>query len=143
MYEEENLNPAERALESALGQLKPVANTLNRDVFMFNAGRASAGRKRPWQMLSGALLVLLLCSVFIRPNQNNSAVTPDSMQSHFQIAQTQYQPTQIESPDSPSYPRLRDNIIKYGLDALPEQQTPGRSNSARNQRQWLESMLSS
>ena len=68
MQNEENLSPAERELESALGQLKPVSNTLNRDVLMFNAGRATAGRKQPWQMLSGVLTVLLLCSVLVRPD---------------------------------------------------------------------------
>jgi len=62
MYNEENLTPAEQELESVLGQLKPIANTLNRDELMFNAGRATAGKKLPWQMLSGALIVLLLCS---------------------------------------------------------------------------------
>lgn len=142
MYEEENLSPAEQALESALGQLKPVSNTLNRDVFMFNAGRASAGRKRSWQMLSGVLTILLLCSVLIRPSQNRGTIPSDSVQNQFQVARSQYQPAQAESSETLSYPRLRDNIIKYGLDALPEQQTPS-NNSDRNQKEWLDSMLSS
>ena len=60
MYNEENLTPAEQELESVLGQLKPIANTLNRDVLMFNAGRATVGKKLPWQMFSGVLIVLLL-----------------------------------------------------------------------------------
>ena len=67
----------------------------------------------------------------------------DSMQNHFQIAQSQYQPAQVESPDSLSYPELRENIIKYGLDALPVQQTPRNNEPVMNQKQWLDSMLSS
>jgi hypothetical protein len=143
MYEEENLTPAEQALESALGQLKPVTNRMDRDKLMFNAGRASVSRKRPWQLLSGTLTVLLLCSVLIRPNLNNSAVPSTRIQNQFQTAQTQYQPSQIESHDSLSYPQLRDNIIRYGLNALPSQQTPRSNEPASNQKQWLDSMLSS
>ena len=143
MYEEENLTHAEKALESALSQLKPITNTLNRDTFMFNAGRASAGRKWSWQILSGLLTILLFFSVLIRPNLNGRIVPSGSMQNQVRIVQNQYQPAQAESPDSMAYPRLRENIIKYGLDALPLQQTKRYNEPIRNQKQWLDNMLSS
>jgi hypothetical protein len=144
MYNEENLTPAERELESALGQLKPIANTLKRDVLMFNAGRATAGKKLPWQMFSGGLIVLLLCSVLIHPDSNgvrsfSSGPEPGT----FQMTQTLYQPVQSESRGSLTYPILRENIVRYGLDALRFQQGTSRSEPLRNRKQLLESILSS
>lgn len=144
MYNEEDLTPSERELESALGQLKPDANTLNRDVLMFNAGRATAGKKRPWQMLSGVLTVLLLCSVLVRPDLNggrNLSSVPEM--GEFQIMQTSYQPVQAESSDSLAYPKLRQDIVRYGLDALRFQQGMSHSEPLEDRKQLLESMLSS
>ena len=144
MYNEENLNPAEQELESALGQLKPIANTLNRDVLMFNAGRATAGKKRPWQMLSSVLVVLLLCSVWIRPDLNGTqSLSSVPEPGEFQMTQALYQPVQAESPDSLAYPMLRQNIVRYGLDALRFQQGMSHSEPLEDRKQLLESMLSS
>jgi hypothetical protein len=144
MHKEEGLTPAEQELESVLGQLKPAANTLNRDGLMFNAGRAAAGRKTPWQMLSGTLMVLLLCSVMIRSDMHGpqeSAPPHDSGQ--FRMAQATYRPVQIESPRPLVYPTLRRNIVTHGLDALTlEQSTRGKTRH-KNRKQWLDSMLSS
>jgi hypothetical protein len=145
MYKEEKLTAAEQALESALGQLKPITNTLNRDAFMFNAGRASVGRKRPWQILSGVLTLVLLCSILIRPELNsNKIVTPSGPeQRQLQIAQLQHQPLEAESGASLTYPVLRENVIKFGMDALQLQESARHSEAPRNRKQWLDSMLSS
>jgi hypothetical protein len=144
MQNEENLSPAERELESALGQLKPISNTLNRDVLMFNAGRATAGQKRPWQMLSGVLTILLLCSVLVHPDLDGAgSLSSDPEPDQFQVMQTSYQPLQAESSDSLAYPKLRQNIVRYGLDALRFQQGMSHSEPVENRKQLLESMLSS
>lgn len=144
MYNEENLTSTERELESVLGQLKPIANTLNRDMLMFNAGRATAGRKLPWQMFSGGLIVLLLCSVLIRPDSNGvRSFSSGPEPGEFQMTQTLYQPVQAESSGSLAYPMLRENIVRYGLDALRFQQGTSRSEPLKNRKQLLESMLSS
>lgn len=144
MYNEENLTPAEQELESVLGQLKPIANTLKRDVLMFNAGRATAGKKRPWQMLSGVLVVLLLCSVLVRPDSNGArSLSSGPEPGQFRMTQALYQPVQAESSGSLAYPMLRENIVRYGLDALRFQQGMSRSEPLKNRKQWLESMLSS
>ncbi|MCP4256008.1 MAG: hypothetical protein GY774_00605 [Planctomycetes bacterium] len=144
MYNEENLNPAEQELESVLGQLKPIANTLNRDVLMFNAGRATAGKKRSWQMLSGVLIVLLLCSVWVRPDLNGTqSLSSGPEADEFQMTQAMYQPVQAESRDSLTYPMLRQNIVRYGLDALRFQQGMSHSEPLENRKELLESMLSS
>jgi len=144
MYNEENLTPAEQELESVLGQLKPIANTLKRDALMFNAGRATAGKKRHWQMLSGVLTVLLLCSVLVRPDLNGArSLSSGPQPGEFQMTQTLYQPVQAESSGSLAYPLLRQNIVRYGLDALRFQQGMSRSEPIKNRKQWLENMLSS
>ena len=144
MYNEENLTPAEQELESVLGQLKPIANTLKRDVLMFNAGRATVGKKLPWQMLSGVLTVVLLCSVLVRPDLNGArSLSSGPEPGQFQMTQTLYQPVQAESSGSLAYPLLRQNIVRYGLDALRFQQGMSRSEPLKNRKQWLESMLSS
>ena len=144
MYNEENLTPAEQELESVLGQLKPIANTLNRDELMFNAGRATVGKKRPWQMLSGVLTVLLLCSVLVRPDLNGArSLSSGPEPGEFQMTQILYQPVQAESPGSLAYPMLRENIVRYGLDALRFQQGMSHSEPLKNRKQLLENMLSS
>ena len=144
MHKEEGLTPAEQELESVLGQLKPTANTLNRDGLMFNAGRAAAGRKKPWQMLSGTLMVMLLCSVLIRsdmhgPRESSPAGDPGQ----YRMAQAVYRTVQTKPSASLAYPTLRKNIVRHGLDALPLKQGAGNGDQHKSRKQWLESMLSS
>ena len=144
MYKEENLSPAEKELESVLGHLKPTANTLSRDVLMFNAGRSTAGKKRPWQVLSGMLAVVLFCSVIYHPEFDGTrrlSYSPEAAE--FQMTQTSYQPLQSESSGSLVYPILRQKIVRYGLNALRFQQDMGRSETHKNRKELLESMLSS
>ena len=144
MHKEESLTPAEQELESVLGQLKPAPNTLNRDELMFNAGRAAAGKKQPWQMLSGVLTVLLLCLVLIRsdmhgPRESSSPHDPGQ----FRMGQTIYRPVQTAPAGSLAYPTLRRSIVRHGLDALPFKQGMSSGAQHKNRKQWLESMLSS
>ena len=144
MHKEEGLTPAEQELESALGRLTPAANTLSRDGLMFNAGRAAAGKNRPWQMLSGLLMVLLLCSVLIRsnvPEPLESSPAGDTRQ--YRMAQAVYRPVQTEPSAPLAYPTLRRNIVRHGLDALPLEQGVGNGDLHKSRKQWLESMLSS
>ena len=144
MHKEEGLTPAERELESALGRLKPAANTLNRDELMFNAGRAVAGRARPWQIFSGVLMALLFCSVLIRPDIYGSRESsrPEDP-GRFRVAHTTYRPMQTKSPGPLVYPALRRDIVRYGLDAWPLREGVSSGAQHKNRKQWLESMLSS
>ena len=144
MHKEEGLTLAEQTLESALGQLKPAPNTLNRDELMFNVGRAAAGRRGPWRILSGVLTVLLLCSVLIRsdmqgPQESSSGYDPGQ----FRMAQTLYRPVQTESAAPLTYPTLRRNIVRHGLDALSFKQGTSSGAQHKSRKQLLESMLSS
>ena len=145
MQHEENLSPAEKALESALGQLKPASNTLNRDELMFNAGRVSAGRKGPWQMLSGLLSVLLLGSVLMRPGWDGAGGSPSPSQpASFEVVRAVDYPVHVESSGSLEYVTLRQKVIEGGLDSLPLRQGPRWGNERpMSRRQLLDSMLSS
>ena len=138
MYKEEDMSPSEKALESALGQLKPITNIMNRDELMFNAGRASVRGKFHWQMLSGTLAVLLICSFMLRFDMNETYNLPAGTQNEqIQIVQTQYQPAETSSSDSMAYPILRENVIKYGLDALQFQQSTSQNEPPLNRKQWF------
>lgn len=144
MQNEESLSPAEQALESALGQLKPIAGTLNRDELMFNAGLAAAGAKRPWQMLSGVLAALLLGSVLIGPGSNGSGESsspPDLAQ--YEVARALDHPAQTQPGGSLEYVTLRQNVVERGLDGLPVRRGAGGGETHTNRKQLLESMLSS
>ena len=144
MYEEENMTPSEKALESALGQLKPISNTLNRDELMFKAGRMSAGSKRPWQIFSSSLTVLLFCSILLRSGSNEINNVPTNKEPNpYQVVQVNYQPAETDTYDSMAYPALRENVIKYGLDALQFNKTGGNDETLINQKELLDSILSS
>lgn len=144
MYKEEGLSPAAMALESALGQLKPTANRLNRDELMFNAGRAAAGGKGPWQMLSGVVTVLLLCSVLIQVGSNESAEGPSvPVMARYEMPHSPSRSAQFKSGGSMEYATLRRDVLQRGLDALPLRRAGGGNSAGQNRRQLLESMLSS
>jgi len=144
MQNKEDLNPGQKALESALGQLKPAASRLSRDKLMFNAGRASVGRKAPWQMLSGVLTVLLIGSVLIRPESNVSHELAAPVEpTRFEVAKDLDQPSQAETGGSLEYVTLRRDVIERGLDALPLQRSLTGSEQNTSRKRLLESMLSS
>ncbi|MHC4166648.1 MAG: hypothetical protein ACYSWQ_06810 [Planctomycetota bacterium] len=144
MQNQEDLSPAEQALESALGQLTPAANRMNRDELMFNAGRAAAGRKGLWQMLSGVLTVLLLGSVLIRPGLNGPRESSSPLKpAQFEVAHAVDHPVQVKSRGSLEFVTLRRKVVEQGLDGLPLRRRAGGSEPRRSRRQLLESMLSS
>lgn len=144
MYNENELTPAQQELEAALRQVRPAQDGPNRELFWFNAGRASARTARPWQVLSGALTILLLCSLLIRPDvdlpQRESAPVQFAAQQGISAGEELL-------PDEPAqasaYLALRQRIVRRGLDALPSQaSTPGTSMTRpQNQTLWLERML--
>lgn len=144
MQNKEDLNPAEKALESALGQLKPAAGTPSRDELMFNAGRANVGRKAPWQMLSGVLTILLIGSVLTRPGLNERPELAAPVEpARYEVAQAVDQPVRVETGGSLEYVTLRRQVVERGLDALPLQRSLTGGEQSKNRKHLLESMLSS
>ena len=144
MYKEEGLTPAERELESVLGQLRPAANTLNRDELMFNAGGAAAGGKRPWQMLSGVLSILLVGSVLIQIDSNGARQSSSGpIMARHEVTQPLNRAVRFESAGSMEYVTLRRNVVERGLDALPLRRGLSGGAPRKSRKQLLDSMLSS
>ena len=126
MCQEQGLNPALQEVESALGRVRPSRVGLDRDLLMFNAGLAAARPSRTWQALSGVLGVLLLCAVLVRPGPR----APESMNSetHVQEYRVPAQGQDIEPLGQMTYIRLRQQVLKQGLEALPKDPGTGRNN---------------
>lgn len=143
MCQEQGLNPAQRELESALARIRPIQSGLDRDLLMFNAGRATARPNRAWQVLSGVLGILLLCAVSPRPEQ---AGRPSSVQvadsGTAQIGPLAG-PRGEHDPSGPlTYLSLRDRVLEGGVEALPPD--PGTGSTGRLDRgQALVDILSS
>jgi hypothetical protein len=142
MYNENKLTPAQQELESALSQIRPTRDALNHELFLFNAGRASASTKRPWQMISGVLTILLLCSVLIRPAVDVPAreSSPAHLVAFEETPSVDYR-RPSESPDASAYLTLRQSVVRRGLNALPSGSGLGSSTQRVHQKQWLESLL--
>lgn len=127
MPDEENLTPAERELELALGGLRPAGPSIDRDRMMFRAGQASAGRRdRVWQGATAALALALGLSVFARPAPRQAErivyLTPE-------VPATSAGPwasagTWGRGSGSPrvegGYLKLRNEVLARGVDALSE-----------------------
>jgi len=142
MHNENDLNPAERELESALRQIRPNQDVLEHELFLFQAGRASAGR--PWQLLSGALMIGLLCSVLLRPDIDTPQreAAPGHLMA-LQGTESLDQARPDASPEASAYLALRQRVVQRGLKALPSQSaTPGvHATRPQSQTLWLERML--
>ena len=142
MQNKNRLTPAQQELESALSQISPAQDVLNHELFLFQAGRASAGTKRPWQMLSGVLTILLFCSMLMRPDLGVSQ--RESAPAHrvaFQETASVDHSRPSESPEAFAYLTLRQNVVRRGMNALPPGSGMGSSTQRVHHKQWLESLL--
>jgi len=122
MQNENGLNPLEQELEAALGTLAPTQAGLSRDQVMFAAGQASVRRRnRAWQGVSSALVVLLLVSVFSRPEPTVIEVGPEIAGAD----SSGVSPVPATSGDDDrgqafkQYVRTRRAVLERGFDVLP------------------------
>jgi hypothetical protein len=111
------------ALESALRELRPRSDTLDRAVLMYRAGRASA-RSWAWPMatlFSTALSLVLGISLWMRP-------APPVV--YVAIPPARNDEVSVSPPSSPhandavsgawsSYLELHEQVFRDGLDGLP------------------------
>ena len=144
MHKQERLTPAQQELESVLSQIRPRQDVLNHELFLFNAGRASVGTKRPWQIVSGMLTLLLAYSVLIRFDVD--VPQRDLPPAHLTAVQKTLPPDlprASASLEASAYLGLRQRVVRRGLDALPSQASmPGTSMTRpQNRTLWLERML--
>ena len=109
------LTPAQQRIEALLGQLDPQVTGLDRDRLMFQAGQASCGSRRPWQVGCLVLTLLLGCSLIIRPQQAPS----DSV---FVQTKPLVMPVEVltSKQQSSDYLKLQRQVMEEGLDVLPK-----------------------
>ncbi|MBN1846938.1 MAG: hypothetical protein JW810_14725 [Sedimentisphaerales bacterium] len=130
MSQENGLTPAQRELEAALGGLQPAAMQIERDRFLYQAGRASATRRnRAWPVLTAALSVMLGLSLLHRGEPEIQTVPVERI---VYVQSPGHAPaavfpaagwTPAADPDllqaQAYYVQLRDRVLTEGLDALP------------------------
>jgi hypothetical protein len=140
MSQEPRLSPTKEHVETMLGQLQPNAQLLDQDVLMFKSGQASVGCKnRPWQVISGLLMLLLCASLVTRPEATMpTAPTVAPEQSFVETMSV----SEVHANASFAYLKLQQTVLQEGLDALPARKMGGPQES-RNREILLNRFLSS
>jgi hypothetical protein len=134
MQERQDLNGADAELVEALGGLRPRRTTADRDRLLFEAGRAAGRRGRgSWQCLSGVLTLALCVSVGLHFLPQKAAV-----EMHPGVArEMEIDAGGLVSPGpdvgSAPYLRMRNDVLKKGLDALPQ---PELSSTNGDSEEW-------
>jgi len=143
MRNEEGLNPALQRLESALSRTRPTQTGLDRDLLMFNAGKAAARPNLPWQVLSGALGLLLVCAVSLRPEPvGRSSPGPVAQSGASWTGRLDTQRAEYDLSCPQTYLRHRNQVLEGGVETLPPD--PGLGSAGRSDhRQDLADILSS
>jgi hypothetical protein len=137
MPKDNDLGPAEREFEEALGRLRPVA-ALDRDRLMFEAGRRSqAGRLLAWRAVSLLFFIGIGLSLALRP-------APQSVEPLIYVDKQSQLPLAVafsaELPET-SYLRLQKIVLAEGLQALPS--VRGRASHAAQERLTIKGLLES
>jgi hypothetical protein len=146
MCNDYKLTPAQEVLASQLGQIRPIRETFNHDLLLFQVGQSSTGIRRPWQVLSGVLAVLLICSVLGQVTQKDphEPIASSYVVGH-PAAQNTYTSTvqrvERESAGSYVYLTLREGVIEQGMDALPAQSGTRGRVLPKNRKEWMEGIL--
>jgi hypothetical protein len=127
-------------MEAALKALQPAPAALNRDVVMFRAGRASAGRAaRIWPAATGAMTAAaagLAMALWLQPAPGERIVyvqlPAPQVDTRPVPEQRNASPATVAVDDALSspfnYAHLRDQVARHGIDAIPA--PPSVSNDA-------------
>ena len=141
MCQEPGLTPAQQRMEAIMGQLSPSARALDQEMLIFEAGRASQGSKRPWQVMCGILMVLLCGSLIIRVPQTKPFAPTAVVQ---QIPAPVWPVEMQHSDGSLGYLELQRTVLANGLDALPSYRAMRTVNQKQlDQETLLQDLLSS
>jgi hypothetical protein len=111
------------ALESALRELRPSSEPLDRAVLMYRAGRASA---RGWiwpatVLFSSALALALGIALWIRPAPTLVYVAVPAPRND-EVSVSPPAPSRADDPERGAWSRyvhLQEQVLLYGLDGLP------------------------
>jgi hypothetical protein len=110
------------ALETALRELRPQVDALNRDVLMYRAGRVSA---RGWvwplaTLVSTAAVLLLSIGLWIRPTPPVVYVAvPPVLNDAVSDSPSSALVEETERGAWSRYVHLQEQVLLYGLDGLP------------------------
>jgi hypothetical protein len=150
---QESSDPELKDIESALGQLIPVPSRLDRDKLMFAAGAATLrpARQRPWVWPSvAAMLAVALASeslvLAVRPGPrviervvvvhesapaNSTSPSPNTAIERrvpagelADAGSSEWQSLEPAWPAATDYQRIQELVLRLGVDALPERQSP-------------------
>ena len=114
-------DPALASWEAELRRLAPRAGRLDRDAILFEAGRASAGSLRVWQVTTAALslaVVVLATLLGARLGPSGAGRVPPPP-----APAPAVEPEPSEAAPPPAFAardRLFDQVFHRGLDGLPE-----------------------
>lgn len=140
MSNSEFLTPAERELEAALGDLAPAGGGIDRDRFLYEAGRTSARRSLHfWRAGTAAMTLALLAAlawqprpkaaqpVVQAPEQTAPDITPVMARSTTPSPETRASLQWDEN----SYLVVQRRVLQLGIDALPRSQSGGKLKPLR------------
>ena len=123
MPNQDELTPADRELESALGCLRPAGAGMDRGELMFRLGQASVRRRgRIWQGLAAVLVACLAISLIARPAPREvERIVRVPVVQPVEAGET-LSPVLVATasalPDN-AYLKVRRRVLDRGLDALP------------------------
>lgn len=139
-----------RKLESSLRSLMPAAAMVNRDQLMYEAGRAAARQAaRPWQAMTGLLLVALIGAVIVplmteSPDRVAGAERSVPQVPTMELGHAKPLPQTPETTGMLVYVDLRRRVLQEGVDALPTtsaQHSPAEPLDRRELQRLLEKTL--
>jgi hypothetical protein len=130
MREEERLTSAEREFEEALAGLQPAGVSVSRDAVMYKAGYAAGARRaRAWQGATllgvAAMAVLLVSHMPLSMRQGADQIVGATVVPSQPVTVPSYDAVSVASddrrePSEHNYIALRNEVLRYGLAALPE-----------------------
>jgi hypothetical protein len=133
----EPLNDSElAAIEADLGRLVPQNPQLQRDRLLFQMGRASARGGRFWPALTACTTLLALGMAWLAWEQYTSVPSVRTVIVHVEKPAPEpgpSVPSGRERPPAPvgaestpllQYIRLRDDVLREGLDGIPPMPSP-------------------
>ena len=131
MFDERELSSDDRKLEASLARLRPREPAMSATAIAFEAGRrAHAFNLTIWRAVAAVLAVAVILSGLLRPSPRTTerivyipSIAPATA---VRPVFATVEPT--AAPDPRSYSRLRNDVIDYGVDALPPSPHTGSRN---------------